>query len=75
MKKFVCEMCGNSDLIKQDEFFVCQYCGTKYEPEVAKKLMVEVDNSKQLANLYERARKSIEVDDLEHAAEYYKQIR
>lgn len=32
------------------------------------------DNSTKLANLYERARKSLEVDDLEHAAEYYKQI-
>ena len=27
-----------------------------------------------MANLYERARKSLEVDDLAHAAEYYKQI-
>ena len=31
-------------------------------------------SGKKLANLYERARKSLEVDDLEHAAEYYKQI-
>jgi len=54
--------------------YVCQHCGTKYSVEEAKKMMVEIDNSKKLANLYERARKSIEVDDLEHAAEYYKEI-
>ncbi len=74
MKKFVCEMCGSNDLLKQDEFYVCQNCGTKYTTEEAKKMMIEIDNSKKLANLYERARKSMEVDDRHHAAEYYKQI-
>ena len=74
MKQITCEMCGSTELMKQDGFFVCQTCGCKYSVEDAKKLMVEVDNSKKMANLYERARKSLEVDDLEHAAEYYKQI-
>lgn len=37
MKKLVCEMCGSSDLIKQDGLFVCQYCGAKYSVEEAKK--------------------------------------
>ncbi|MBR3809070.1 MAG: hypothetical protein IKK46_02060 [Clostridia bacterium] len=74
MKQLTCEMCGGTDLMKQDDFFVCQDCGCKYSTEAAQKLMIEVDNSKKMANLYERARKSLEVDDLEHAAEYYKQI-
>ena len=74
MKAIVCEMCGSNELIKQDGVFVCQICGTKYSVEEAKKMMVEVDNAKKMSNLYERARKSLEVDDLEHAAEYYKQI-
>lgn len=74
MKQLTCEMCGSTDLIKQDGVFVCQSCGCKYSVEEAKKMMVEIDNTKKLSNLYERARKSIEVDDLEHAAEYYKQI-
>lgn len=46
----------------------------KYTADDAKKMMIEVDNSKKMSNLYERARKSLEVDDLEHAAEYYKEI-
>lgn len=74
MKQLTCEMCGSNDLIKQEGVFVCQSCGCKYSVEEAKKMMVEIDNTKKLSNLYERARKSLEVDDLEHAAEYYKQI-
>jgi ribosomal protein L37AE/L43A len=41
MKKLVCEMCGGSDLIKQDGVFACQHCGAKYSVEEAKKMMVE----------------------------------
>ena len=37
MKQMVCEMCGGTDLIKQDGVFVCQTCGTKYSIEEAKK--------------------------------------
>lgn len=74
MKAIVCEMCNGHDIIKQDGMYVCQHCGTKYSTDEAKKLMVEIDNSKKMANLYARARKSLEVDDLEHAAEYYKEI-
>lgn len=43
MKRMVCEMCGSSDLIKQDGYFVCQNCFTKYSVEEAKKIMVEFD--------------------------------
>lgn len=41
MKQLVCEMCGSTDLIKQDGVFVCQTCGCKYSVEEAKKMMVE----------------------------------
>ena len=37
MKKLVCEMCGSSDMVKQDGMFVCQTCGVKYSLEEAKK--------------------------------------
>ena len=74
MKALKCEMCNSGDFVKEGDLFVCQCCGTKYTVEAAKKLMVEIDNSKKISNLYERARKSVEVGDLKHAAEYYKQI-
>lgn len=74
MKAIKCELCGSSDLIKQGDFFVCQYCGTKYELEAAKKLFVELDNSKQIANLYQRAQTSREIGDFRSSGMYYKQI-
>lgn len=74
MKALVCEMCSSHDLVKQDGMYVCQNCGTKYAPDEAKKLMIEIVQSKDLNALYERARQSLEVNDLESAAEYYKQI-
>ena len=45
MKVIKCELCGNNQLVKQGDYFVCQFCGTKYAPEAAKKLLVAIDNS------------------------------
>lgn len=60
MKKMTCEMCGSTDLIKQDGVFVCQVCGCKYSTEEARKMMIEgvvevtgtvkVDNSAAINN-------------------------
>ena len=41
MKQLTCEMCGSTDLMKQDGVFVCQTCGMKYSVEEAKKMMIE----------------------------------
>ena len=41
MKQLACEMCGSTNLVKQDGMFVCQECGTKYSVEEAKKMMME----------------------------------
>ena len=41
MKQLTCEMCGSTNLIKQDGLFVCQTCGTKYSVEEARKMMIE----------------------------------
>lgn len=43
MKRIVCEMCGGTDLVKQEGLFVCQSCGCKYTVEEARKMMVEID--------------------------------
>lgn len=42
MKAIKCELCGNNQLVKQGDYFVCQFCGTKYAPEAAKKLIVDI---------------------------------
>lgn len=76
MKAIVCELCGSNEVIKQNGVYVCQHCGTKYDPEEAKKLMVEVtiDNSAKIQNLYKLARRAYEESNYEDAANYYQQI-
>lgn len=85
MKQLVCEMCGSTDLIKQDGVFVCQACGTKYSVEEARKMMIEgtvdvsgstikVDTSGELANLYQIARRAKNENDSEQAGKYYEMI-
>lgn len=85
MKALTCEMCGSTNLIKQDGVYVCQSCGTKYSVEEAKKMMVEgtvdvtgstvkVDTSDELKNLYELARRAKETNNANNAAKYYGMI-
>ncbi len=90
MKRLICEMCGGSDLVKQDGVFVCQNCGTKYSVEEAKKMLVEgavtvegtvavegtvkVDKTEELKKLYTLARRAKESDNTENAVRYYTQI-
>lgn len=81
MKKLVCEMCGSSDLIKEDGVFVCQSCGCKYSVEEAKKMMidgtvevqgvVEVDNSKNIERYLQNARRAKQKEDWEETEKYY----
>ena len=47
MKAIVCEMCGSQDFVKKNGMYVCQNCRTKYDPDEAKKLMVEVSAEKK----------------------------
>ena len=84
MKRLTCEMCGGTDIVKQDGLFVCQSCGVKYSLEEAKKMMitgvvnvtgtVRVDTSTELRNLYELARRAKTDGNSEKAQKYYDQI-
>lgn len=40
MRQLTCELCGGTDLVKQDGVFVCQTCGCKYSVEEARKMMM-----------------------------------
>lgn len=51
MKAMKCELCGSNDLIKKDGLYVCQYCQTKYTPEEAKKLLVEITGEVTVKNM------------------------
>ncbi|MBR6982887.1 MAG: hypothetical protein IKH75_05040 [Ruminococcus sp.] len=84
MKKLTCEMCGSTDMLKQDGVFVCQTCGCKYTVEEAKKMMIEgtvnvtgtvkVDNSDQINNYLEMAKSAYEADNKKEAEEYCNRI-
>lgn len=75
MKALKCEMCGSENIVKQDGLYVCQYCGTKYSVEEAKKLMVEgtvrIDKTEENNNLLILARRAREEQNSENAEKYY----
>lgn len=84
MKQLVCEMCGGTDLIKQDGVFVCQSCGCKYSVEEAKKMMVEgsvevsgtvkLDQSSNIENYLSLIENALEVSDVETGLLYCNKI-
>ena len=84
MKAIKCELCGSNDVVKQDGLYVCQHCGTKYSVEEAKKLMIDgtvnvegtvrIDDSSELQNLYEIARRARKSENYEDAGKYYDTI-
>ena len=84
MKQLTCEMCGGTDLIKQDGVFLCQNCGMKYSVEEAKKMMIEgtvdvqgtvkVDNSAFVEKYLANARRARQKEDWEETEKYYNMV-
>lgn len=80
MKPLACEMCGSTNVIKQDGVFVCQSCGTKYSVEEARKMMIEgtvaiegtvkVDKSGEALNLLKLANAALDSENGEEAYSY-----
>ncbi len=85
MKKIVCEMCGSNDLIKKDNVYVCESCGTKYSVEEAKKMMIEgkvdvsgskvkVDENDKIKNFLMMANNAYDADNKKEAENYCNKI-
>ncbi len=88
MKQLTCEMCGSTELMKQDGVFVCQTCGTKYSVEDAKKMMIEgtvevqgtvkLDNTaqknEQIENYLDMAKAAFDGEDIEGVVSYCDRI-
>lgn len=84
LKQLKCEMCGSTDLLKQNGVFVCQNCGVKYSVEEAKKMIVEgtvdiqgvvkIDDSNELEKLYLAAHNAKEISDYATALRHYENI-
>lgn len=84
MKAILCELCGSNDLIKKDGVFVCQYCGTKYTVEEARKLLldgpvevsgtVKVDNQTQIDNYLSLIISSFDNDNYDDVIKYCEKL-
>ena len=84
MKQLACEMCGSTDLAKENGFVVCQSCGTKYSNEEAQKLIIEgaveihgkvtIDKTDEIEALLERAFNFLEDGDWITANQYSEKV-
>ena len=84
MKRLTCEMCGGTNLVKQDGLFVCQSCGCKYTVEEAKKMMVEgvvevtgtvkVDNSDKVETYRKMATDAYDSGNTSEAYQYFLKV-
>lgn len=84
MKALKCEMCGSNDVVKQDGFYVCQNCGTKYTVEEARKMMIEgtvevqgtvtVDNKGSINNYLLMAKNAYDSGNQKEAESYCNRI-
>ena len=85
MKQLTCEICGSTDVIKQDGVFICQTCGCKYSVEDVKRMMIEgtvdvsgstvkVDNSAFVEKYLTNARRAYAKEDWEEVEKYYNMV-
>lgn len=84
MNAIQCEMCGSSDLIKQDGVYVCQHCGMKYSPEEMRKMMIEgtvdvkgtvqIDNTAFIQKYLTNARRALQKQDWDEVEKYYNMV-
>jgi tetratricopeptide (TPR) repeat protein len=84
MKQLTCEMCGSTDLIKQNDLYVCQNCQTKYSTEAAKKMMIEgtgqvagtvqIDKTNYIDNYLQLAQSSFNIHNHNEVEEFCKKI-
>ena len=78
MKQLTCEICGSTELRKQDGVFVCQSCGCQYDAQEVKKLMVEgtvtIDKSKDLQRFLDLAKSAKTAANMEKAEDYASRV-
>lgn len=77
MQAIKCELCGSNQLIKKDGYYQCEYCGTKYTLEEARKLIVSgtvevVKGNAEKERILENAETFLKIGQIDKAiAEYY----
>lgn len=72
MKKMQCEVCGSNEIKKvADGIFECQSCGVQYSTNDVKRLLVEIDHTKEVQNYIKRGTQFEKNGESEKAKEYY----
>lgn len=66
MKRIACEACGSTDLAYKDGYFVCQYCGSRFLPEVDLP-----DRAEEVKDLLAEADELFEADRYDAAVRLY----
>ena len=80
MKQIKCDVCGASDLVKDDGLFICQSCGCKYTDNEIKKLYIQLNESVSidgvltLQNLIDNATQFLNLNEFEKAYKTYEKI-
>ena len=84
LRAIVCELCGGNNLVKENGYFTCQHCGTRYSLEEARKMMIEgtvqvagtvrVDNSGKVSSYLMMAESALEVNNYMEAEEYANKV-
>lgn len=83
MKKIKCQICGSSEIVKQDgDVFVCQSCGVKYTSQNIKDMVgqagksisgEEVKTPKEIHNLLVLAHRCLG-ENIPKARDYYEEV-
>lgn len=73
MKVIQCENCKSVDMVRRDGIWICQACGTQYEPGSDLK-RVTIDYSEDLQRLYKAARRAKDLGNYDGAQRYYDEI-
>ena len=80
MAQIICEVCGSTELKKQDGEFICQGCGMKYSLDEVRKMMggggapaapAVVNKASEVEKLLVLARRAREDENRENAEKYY----
>ena len=84
IRPLVCELCGGNNIMKENGFFTCQHCGTKYSLEEARKMMIEgtvqvagtvkVDNSEKIGNYLMMAESAYSVKNYTESEAYANKV-
>lgn len=77
MTALICELCGGNDFVKDNGFFVCQNCKTKYTVEEARKIILEgtvkIDHSPEEITILKNADATFEDSNYKEAFDLYSQ--